>query len=134
VPPQWILVADDDLLIRELWVDGLTRAGYRTLAAKTGHEAIDLMRVVVPHLAILDLRMPGLSGGEVLEYLHNSAVLRHVPVLIVSGFLEDEPSPVTTGLTIVGRLGKPLTVAKLVEAVRAALERPTPLDPTVPLG
>jgi DNA-binding response OmpR family regulator len=113
----------------------LTRASYGTRAAKTGHEAIDLMRVVAPRLAILDLRVSGLSGGEGLEYLHDSEVLRHVPVLIVSGFLEDEPFPVTTGLTIVGRLAEPLTIAALVEAVRTVLERSKPPDRAgVPLG
>jgi CheY-like chemotaxis protein len=101
-------VADDDPLVRDLWCEALTRAGYRTLPAKTGHEAIELMRTIVPDLAILDLRMPGLTGGDVLKYLHDSAALRRIPVLIVSGFLADEPAEAATGLNLVGRLPKPL--------------------------
>ncbi len=107
----------------------MTRAGYRTLPARTGGEAIELMRVTVPDLAILDLRMPGLSGTDVLKYLHDSPVLRHVPVLIVSGYLEDVPPDAAAGLNVVGRLPKPLTFEELVEAVQAALERPAPLHP-----
>ena len=117
-------MADDDPFIRDLWCEALTRAGYRTLPAKTGHEAIDLIRTIVPDLAILDLRMPGLTGGDVLKYLHESAALRRIPVLIVSGFLEDEPVEAATGLNLVGRLAKPVSLAGLLEAVRAALERP----------
>jgi CheY-like chemotaxis protein len=58
MPPKWLLVADDDRLVRELWVDALIQAGYRTLQAENGHDAIELMRAVVPHLVLLDLRMP----------------------------------------------------------------------------
>ena len=119
-------MADDDPLLRDLWCEALTRAGYRTLPAKTGHEAIELMRTIVPDLAILDLRMPGLTGGDVLNYLHDSAALRRIPVLIVSGFLEDEPAEAATGLNLVGRLAKPLSLARLREAVQGALERPGP--------
>ena len=117
-------MADDDPFIRDLWSEALTRAGYRTLPATTGREAIELMRTVVPDLAILDLRMPGLTGGDVLEYLHDSATLRRIPVLIISGFLEDEPAEAAAGLNLVGRLAKPVSLAGLLEAVRAALERP----------
>jgi CheY-like chemotaxis protein len=130
MPSRWVLVAADDRLVRELWVDALTGAGYRTLQAENGHDALELMRAVVPHLVLLDLRMPGLTGGEVLQYLLGSPVLRRIPVLIISGYLDDEQTGDSLGLNIVGRLSKPLTVPQLEEAVWAALAAPheTPWD------
>ena len=122
--PKWILVADDDEFVRELCCEALTRAGYRTLQAQTGHDAIELMRVVVPDLMMLDLRMPGLSGSDVLRYLQASPALRQIPVLIFSGFLDDEEPRSSVGLNVVGRLAKPLTLVRLIDAVRAALEPP----------
>jgi CheY-like chemotaxis protein len=122
--PKWILVADDDELIRELWCEALSRVGYRTLQAPNGHDALELMRVVVPDLMILDLRMPSLSGNDVLQCLHNSPVLRQIPVLIVSGFLDDEEPRESVGLKVVGRLAKPLSLTRLVDTVRAALQPP----------
>jgi two-component system, cell cycle response regulator DivK len=128
--PKWILVADDDQLVRELWCEALSRTGYRTLQAQSGRDAIDLMRIVVPDLMILDLRMPGLSGSDVLRHLHESPILRQIPVLIVSGFLDDEASHDSVGLHVVGRLAKPLTLGRLLEVVQAALNaRQRPPDP-----
>jgi CheY-like chemotaxis protein len=120
--PKWILVADDDAAIRELWTAVLTRAGYRVLTARTGREALDLTRAVVPHLVILDLRMPEMSGPAFLKVLEGSPVLERIPVLIVSGFLEEDAPRASLGLlNIVGRLPKPVRPTDLLAAVQAAL-------------
>lgn len=121
--PKWILVADDDDAIRTLWTRVLTRAGYRVLTAANGREALDLMRAVVPDLLILDLRMPEMSGSALLDALGRSPVLERIPVLIVSGFLEDESPHESSRLNIVGRLPKPMRSADLVDAVRAGIAR-----------
>src|SRR5262245_19919736 len=119
--PKWILVADDDDSIREQWTLVLTRAGYRVLTARNGRDALDLMRAVVPDLLILDLHMPEMSGQAVLEAFGKSPVFERIPVLIVSGFLEDESPQESSRLNIVGRLPKPMRSADLVEAVRAGV-------------
>ena len=119
--PKWILVADDDEAIRELWTLALTDAGYRVLAARHGREALDLMSTVVPDLVMLDLRMPEMDGPTFLKELDGSPVFRYLPVLIVSGYLEDETFSTSLGLNIVGRLQKPLRLAELLGPVEAAL-------------
>ncbi len=121
--PKWILVADDDDLVRQLWTEALREAGYRTVEARTGREAIDLMRTVAPDLMILDLRMPDLTGGAVLQSIQARPVLHRIPVLIISGFLEDEPV-VDLKLNIVARLAKPISLARLREVVASALAHP----------
>jgi CheY-like chemotaxis protein len=118
---KWIVVTEDYHPIRELWTLVLTRAGYRVLGARNGREALDLMRTVVPDLVTLDLRMAEMDGPAFLKVLAESPVLCRIPVLIVSGFLEDEPPQMSFGLNIVGRLSKPLRPADLVAAVEAAL-------------
>jgi chemosensory pili system protein ChpA (sensor histidine kinase/response regulator) len=119
--PKWILVADDDEVVRDLWTLVLTRAGYRVLTARNGREALDLMRDVIPDLIILDLHMPEMDGPTFLKVLAGAPVLQRMPVLIVSGFLEDESPRASLGLNIVGRLSKPLRQADLLAAVQAAL-------------
>jgi CheY-like chemotaxis protein len=121
--PKWILVADDDDLVRQLWTEALSEAGYRTVEARTGREAIDLMRTVAPDLMILDLRMPDLTGGAVLQSIQARPVLHRIPVLIISGFLEDEPA-VDLKLNIVARLAKPISLARLREVVASTLAHP----------
>jgi CheY-like chemotaxis protein len=119
--PKWILVADDDDAIRELWTLVLTRAGYRVLTARNGREALDLTRTVVPDLIILDLRMPEMSGAAFIQAFDGAPVLERIPVLIISGFLDDDAPQSTVWLNVVGRLPKPLLPAELLAAVRAGL-------------
>ena len=117
----WILIADDDPLVREVWADALGRVGYRTVQAQDGREAIALMTKVLPDLMILDLRMPGLSGHEVLQRIRERPDLARIPVLIISGF-SDEASKSSAGLNIVGRLQKPQALTDMLAAVRTALK------------
>jgi CheY-like chemotaxis protein len=122
-PRPWILVADDDVRVRELWLHVLTRAGYRVVAASDGRQTLELARAVVPDLLVLDLKMPGVSGHGVLAALQATPIVPRLPVLIVSGFLDDPGAGAELGLTIVGRLAKPLPLNALLEAVRVALAR-----------
>ena len=117
----WILIADDDPLIREVWANALGRVGYRTVQAQDGREAIALMTKVLPDLMILDLRMPGLSGNEVLQRIRERPDLARIPVLISSGF-SDEPHESGPGLNIVGRLQKPQALSAMLATVQAALK------------
>jgi CheY-like chemotaxis protein len=119
--PRWILIADDDDLVRALWAETLGGAGYRTIEARSGRVALDLIAAVVPDLIILDLCLPDLSGDEVLQYLRGSALLRSTPVVVVSGFLDSEPHD-GFGLNIVGLLPKPIGLARLLDAVAGALK------------
>jgi adenylate cyclase len=124
-----ILVADDEEAIRELWAEMLTHDGYQVVTARHGGEALELLPTVVPNLIILDLCMPEMSGSAFLRVLEGVPLLRGIPVLIISGFLEDEPPHAALGLNIVGRLSKPLRHAELLAAVQAALALAMPPIP-----
>jgi len=130
--PKWVLIADDDTGCRELWAEALANAGFRVLEADSGREALDALRVIVPHLLLLDLHMPDLSGEDVLVHLRATAALQSLPVLIVSGFLDEEPDA-GRGLNIVGRLAKPQSLGALVAAVREGVQRARPVKPVIPL-
>jgi CheY-like chemotaxis protein len=124
----WILVADDDPNIRRLFVTLLREGGYRPIEATTGREALELMRVVAPELVVLDLRMPELTGQDVLSYIRTTYVIRQTPVLVVSGHLEDIEGA-DLGLNVVGRLQKPVDATTLLEAVQRALAAAAPSRP-----
>jgi CheY-like chemotaxis protein len=125
LPPPWILIADDDPIICDVWTTALRRAGYRTAYARDGGEALERLRTLLPDLLILDLRMPELSGDAVLQLIRQRPALSRTPVLIISGFLDEEPVS-DHGLNIVGRLPKPQSLEAVVQAVRAALARRPP--------
>ena len=123
-----VLIVDDDPSIRSLFKEALGQQGYSTIVCEDGHEAFDFARTVVPHLVILDLRMGRASGGVFLDYLgsSDSPILRRIPVLIVSGYLGEERAH-DEGLTIVGRMEKPVALDRLVETVRDLIGGGTPV-------
>jgi CheY-like chemotaxis protein len=125
LPPPLILIADDDPVIRDVWTLALRRAGFRTASARDGGEALDRLRMLLPDLMILDLRMPELGGTALLELVRQRPVLARIPVLIISGFLDEEPVS-DHGLNIVGRLLKPQSLKAVLDAVRAGLARRPP--------
>jgi DNA-binding response OmpR family regulator len=104
----------------------------RQILTAPGREALDALRVIVPHLLLLDLHMPELSGEDVLVHLRATAALQSLPVLIISGFLDEGPDA-GRGLNIVGRLAKPQSLGALVAAVREGVQRARPVKPVIPL-
>ncbi|HTU23659.1 MAG TPA: response regulator [Gemmataceae bacterium] len=62
-----ILIADDDTSCRQALRDIMEPEGYRTLMASSGEEALDIVRQVDVHLALLDMHMPTLTGLETLQ-------------------------------------------------------------------
>jgi DNA-binding response OmpR family regulator len=127
-----VLVADDDPLVRSLWTDALRDAGYRVVEAADGLEAVNAMRFLLPDLVVLDLRMPHLSGQDVLALARGSAAVARIPVLIVSGELASQSPHPEMGLKVVGRLEKPVGVGELIERVNAALKATSPRLPDPP--
>src|SRR5690349_5678676 len=111
--PKWIVVAEDEDHVRELWCEALVRSGYRALPARNGLEALTLMGTVIPDLLILDLRMPEFSGTDLLASLPGWSDLRRIPVLVISGFLgtSGQTPESLAPLNIVGRMPKPITLA-----------------------
>jgi CheY-like chemotaxis protein len=81
-----VLVVDDDSSIRRMIMAALRRdgPGYRFLEAPNGREALDLMRSHHPDVVVLDLMMPILSGWDVLRERSEDALLRSIPVIVIS--------------------------------------------------
>ena len=82
-----ILIADDDGLILAMLSQGLREQGYRVLEAENGDEAVALCRKEKPDLAILDNRMPGMSGIEAARQIFDTT---QVPFMFLSAFDESE--------------------------------------------
>lgn len=84
VATKRILVVDDEASIRDLCARVLERAGFVVAAASSGEEAVSILNEEPFDLVISDIRMPGLSGLEVLEaakHLHPG-----IRVVLITGF------------------------------------------------
>lgn len=70
-----ILIAEDELALNDLLQDALKMAGYETISARQGLEAVKLIREKMPDLVILDINMPLLDGFEVLKKFEQRTII-----------------------------------------------------------
>jgi len=79
-----VLVADDDEDILLLVTTRLRRDGFDIISARSGDEALALVRERLPALAVLDIGMPGLDGVQVLEQIRADDDLRAMLVVLLT--------------------------------------------------
>jgi CheY-like chemotaxis protein len=117
------LVAEDDESVAAVARAVLRRAGMEVVLAADGRAALDLFYADPEryNIVIVDLTMPHLGGEDVFRKLR----LTHsaLPVIIVSGYSEQEVSPSFAGKGLAGFVQKPYKPQELLAAVAAALER-----------
>ena len=115
-----ILVVDDDRLVLATVSHGLAQAGYEVIDADNGDDAILLARQHRPDLALLDIRMEGMSGFDVAAYLRDHL---KVPFMFLSAFADDETLQKVKALGAVAYLVKPLDIGQILPTVAAAMTR-----------
>lgn len=117
-----ILVVDDDRLVLATLSYGLTQAGFEVIDADNGDDAILLAREHRPELALLDIRMEGLTGFDVAAYLREYL---QTPFMFLSAFADEATVAKVKELGAVAYLVKPLDISQIVPAVEAAFARST---------
>ncbi len=79
-----ILIVDDELIIRESLTDWLMESGYETHAVEDGQKAIEQVKSAEWDLLLVDLKMKGMNGIEVLQQVKQIA--KDLPVVIITGY------------------------------------------------
>ena len=124
-----ILVAEDDASLREVLVLGLEDNGYRVDAVERGDDAIDQLKFYEYDVAILDWRMPGASGIDVVRWAR-----RHDrPTALLMLTARDTPPDRISGLDAGADdyLVKPFDFGELLARIRALQRRPRGVDAPV---
>ena len=116
-----ILIADDDPMQRELLAGFLTKQGYRVHAAGDGEEALALFRREPIQLALLDHRMPGLTGDQVLERM--KAVNPLVRAILITAYGAVDMAVRVMKLGADDFLEKPVDLVELLEKIQALEQR-----------
>lgn len=124
-----ILVVDDDRLVLATLSYGLTQAGFDVIDADNGDDAILLAREHRPQLALLDIRMEGLTGFDVAAYLRE---FLQTPFMFLSAFADEATVAKVKELGAVAYLVKPLDISQIVPAVEAAFAHTAPPTPAPP--
>jgi DNA-binding NarL/FixJ family response regulator len=127
-----ILIADD----QSLFAEGLrtileSRAGDLSVVAiaRDGREAVDLAGRHLPHIVLMDVRMPGLDGVEATKEIH--ARYPDVKIMMLTTFDDDEYVRYSLAYGAIGYLLKNRPPAELIASIRAVMTGVMQIDPGV---
>ena len=119
-----ILVADDDVDIRELIEFKLSTLGHEIVAVSDGAAAVDVCRDDKPDLAVLDVMMPGMSGLDAVRVIRSDEAMADIPVILLTARVKE--ADVETGFDSGADdyITKPFSPRELASRVQALLARP----------
>src|SRR5213083_1955805 len=120
MPKSRILVIDDKSAIRDSLRMTLEYEGYEFIGAATGQEGLTLAEREAPDLVLLDVKMPGMDGIEVLERLRN--MNESLPVVVVSGHGTISTAVEATKKGAFDFIEKPFASERVLVSLRNALD------------
>lgn len=120
-----ILVADDEADVRDILRSILEPAGYAVTDAADGAQALQAVHAKAPDLVILDWMMPNVTGLEVCQQLKQDTLLRHVPIIMLTGKGEvhEKVDGINAGAD--DYLVKPFEPRELLARIQMVLRRTT---------
>jgi signal transduction histidine kinase len=116
-----VLIVDDDPHVRRTLSDILSLKGFVPRAADTGRTAIELMRQDPVKVALIDLRLPDISGTQLLEGI--KAISPLTEVIILTGHASTESAVDATNKGAFSYILKPYDIEQLLLTIRHAFER-----------
>jgi DNA-binding response OmpR family regulator len=84
-----ILLAEDDVILAELYTDRLKQEGFTVVHANNGEDALKMVTENPPALMILDIMMPRMNGLDVLKALKENPATADIPVIIVTALVQE---------------------------------------------
>ena len=116
-----VLIVDDDSALVGFLFSALVEEGFALVAATDGQQALDLLeRGLRPHVILIDLALPRVSGYDLLSYIRDDAALRTIPRVIITGSDKDDLRAVADAV-----FRKPIDHEKLISTIRQ-LQHPAP--------
>ena len=119
-----IAIIEDEAAIRRMYALKLRFSNYEICEAADGEEGLKIIDAHKPDLVLLDLRMPRMSGDEMLRELRNSDWGENIPVIILTNISKDEAPRTLWHLGISDFIIKAnSTPQKVLEAVERVLAK-----------
>ena len=126
LPPSYVLLVEDDADSRTLITRLLDTEGWNSRSAINGNAALRILKQASPAMIILDLKMAGMNGFELLEVIGKNAIWSKIPVIIVTSMdltadMRDYLTPRTVGILYKGRFSR----EDLLGAIRPVVQNAT---------
>lgn len=111
-----LLIVDDQYGIRILLNEVFQREGYTTFQAANGLQALEIVQKHQPNLVLLDMKIPGMDGIEILKRI--KAMNQQIKVIIMTAYGELDMIQETKELGAIMHFAKPFDIDELREAVK----------------
>lgn len=121
--PGTIAIIEDEPNIAELVKYNLNRDGYQTILANNGLKGLELVRLQLPDLVILDLMLPELDGLSVCKQLRIDPQTKTIPIIVLTARSEEADRVLGLEMGADDYVTKPFSPRELVARVRAVLRR-----------
>ncbi len=116
-----IWLVDDDKNLANLTRIALVKKGYEVVIFHEALKAIEEAKKQKPDLILMDIMLPGISGGDAVQELRKNPALKNIPVIFLTGLVSSEEDIEKTGINIDGviykTLGKPYEIEQLLQMV-----------------
>lgn len=113
-----ILLVEDELALRETLEEILELYDFEVSVAGSGEEALELLQNMTPDLILSDIMMPGMTGLELIEKVHQQAQFKQIPFIFLSALAskEDQNKGIIAGAK--GYITKPFKANDLISLIR----------------
>jgi two-component system, OmpR family, response regulator MtrA len=118
-----IVVADDDVDIRDLVVFKMEQSGHEVVSVGDGAAALEACRAGVPDLVVLDVMMPGMGGLDACRALRLEPALARVPVILLTARAQESDIEQGFNAGADDYVVKPFSPRELASRVAAVLQR-----------
>lgn len=118
-----VLIVDDQYGIRILLNEVLQKEGYDTYQAANGLQALEIVQENVPDLILLDMKIPGMDGIEILKRV--KALYPGMKVIIMTAYGELDMIQEAMDLGAITHFAKPFDIVDIREAVKKYLALPS---------
>jgi phosphate regulon transcriptional regulator PhoB len=118
-----VLVVEDERDVAELIRYNLTKEGYDVILASTGADALKQAREIRPDLVLLDIMVPQLNGWEVCRRLKQDTETKSIPVIMVTGRVEEGDKVLGFEMGADDYVTKPFSPRELLARIRAVARR-----------
>ncbi len=122
--PRSVLIADDDPGIRDSLRETLDREGWETITAEDGRGAVEVVRVRVVRVALVDMQMPDMSGLEALREIRR--IVELLPIIAMTADRDRWAKEEVVAAGAFDLLWKPLRREDVVGALERALREAGP--------
>jgi len=116
-----ILVIEDNPDNMKMITFILEKNGYKTLSAFTGKDGIDLAKMELPDLILLDIQLPDMDGTDVLKAIRNSDTDIPLPIVAVTSYAMSGDRQKLLAAGCNGYLEKPINPGNIVEEIKTYL-------------